>query len=139
MRGFAEVLLSTAKVPPLMGGSGNPLSCPAKAAKPITLKGGSAFLKKSALKGKLMLTGPGDFHVVSGDGEATGEETLRRDKSLFGNKLELRSFKKSLMRIKKDVLRCLQWMDLGLSPCAVLKMDGLGPEPLCVWIASGEH
>lgn len=61
MGGFGNPSLSTAKVPLVMGGSGNPLAKawkpPVKVAKPLMLKGGSAFPKKCAPKGKLMLKG----------------------------------------------------------------------------------
>jgi len=40
----------------------------------------------------------------------------REGTTLFGEKLDVRSVRNSLLRIKKDVARCLKWLDLGLSP-----------------------
>jgi hypothetical protein len=47
-----------------------------------------------------MLKGRGDSDVASGDGEPVEEETSRRDRSPFGDKLEILSFRNSLIRKK---------------------------------------
>jgi hypothetical protein len=62
--------------------------------------------------------GPRDYDVASEIGEDVGEEEIsRNDRVHIGDRLEVRSFRNSLFRIKRDVVRCLKWMDLGLSPC----------------------
>lgn len=81
---------------------------------PLALKGGSVFPRLPVPKEQLMLTGPGGSDVASLDKVDAVAEPSRRDKDHFGE----RSLRDMLTRIKNDVERVLNWMDLGLSPCA---------------------
>jgi hypothetical protein len=49
-----------------------------------------------------------------------------RNRAYSGETLEVCSVRNTLTCIERDVVRCLQWMDLGLSPCAC---GLLGPTP----------
>ncbi|GLT70459.1 hypothetical protein SLA2020_425390 [Shorea laevis] len=97
-----------AKVPPMMGGSGNPLSSPMMELKlpvketksSLSLKGGDMFPKLLVPKEQLTLTGPSGSNFVSEDGKDIGVETFKRDTTLFAERLKVRSFRNSLVRIK---------------------------------------
>ncbi|GLT60900.1 hypothetical protein SLA2020_336410, partial [Shorea laevis] len=46
----------------------------------------------------------------------------------FGDKSERASFRNTLIRLKRDVEKCLKWVDSGLSPC-VCGLLGPAPKP----------
>lgn len=85
------------------------------------------FPKLLVPKEQLTLTGPSGSDFASEDGKDIGVETFKRDTTLFAERLEVRSFGNSLVRIKRDVVRCLKWLDLGLS-LGVCGLMGLAPK-----------
>lgn len=130
---FTEVLMHpTKELKPLTSEtrpSAKELKEPAKEPKPLAksleLKGSSEILEKPAPNEKLLLTGRSDSDITSGDGEDVDKE----DRAHFGVSLDSRSFRNTLTCIKRGVVRCLKWLDSGLSRCACGLM-GPAPRPL---------